>query len=170
MRTNIKHAGVAKTHEGALSTKQLTPAEELRRTVMACMLFEDSFAAQIAIDAREKMKLRHAPLFLIREILRTHKGRQVGDLIARVIQRPDELAELLALYWKDGKDQPLTSQLKIGLARAFKKFNEYQLAKWNRDGAVKLRDVRLPRTSSSRRIRGKSRCLAAQIKKPRSSV
>ena len=162
MRTNIKTLNTERTHEGAVSVST-SATNQLRRTVMACMLFEDGFyesgqdsaqrmrelikavpfsdAAQIAIDAREKMKLRHAPLFLVREILRHHKGRQVGDLIARVIQRPDELGELLALYWKDGKDQPLTAQMKIGLARAFKKFNAYQLSKWNKDGAVKLRDV-----------------------------
>lgn len=162
MRTNLKSVGTEKTHEGAPAIS-LSATAELRRTVMAAMLFEDSFyesgeesaarmkrlikavpfadAAQIAIDAREKMKLRHAPLFLLRELLRYHTGRQVGDLIARVIQRPDELGELLALYWKDGKDQPLPAQLKIGLARALKKFNAYQLAKWNKDGAVKLRDV-----------------------------
>jgi 60 kDa SS-A/Ro ribonucleoprotein len=164
MRTNLKFFGAAKTHEGALSPAQLIPAAQLRRTVMACMLFEGSFyesgqesaarmrdlikqvpfsdAAQIAIDAREKMKLRHAPLFLLREMLRVHKGRQMGDLIARIIQRPDELGELLSLYWKDGKTQPLTAQLKIGLARAFGKFSEYQLAKWAKDNSdVKLRDV-----------------------------
>jgi len=162
MRTNMKHQNAPVTHEGAISTN-VSATEELRRTVMANMLFEDTFyesgvdaatrmadlikrvpfsdAAQIAIDAREKFKLRHAPLFLVREILRIHKGRQVGDLIARVIQRPDECGELLALYWKDNKEAPLTAQLKIGLARALKKFNEYQLAKWNKDGAVKLRDV-----------------------------
>lgn len=43
------------------------------------------------------MKLRHMPLFLVRELLRYHTGRQVGDLIERVIQRPDEMAELLAV-------------------------------------------------------------------------
>ena len=162
MRTNTKTLNTERTHEGAVSVST-SATNQLRRTVMACMLFENGFyesgqdsaqrmreliktvpfsdAAQIAIDAREKMKLRHAPLFLVREMLRYHKGRQVGDLIARVIQRPDELGELLALYWKDGKDQPLTAQMKVGLARAFKKFNAYQLAKWNKDGAVKLRDV-----------------------------
>lgn len=162
MRTNTKTLNAERTHEGAVSVS-VSATAQLRRTVMACLLFEDTFyesgedaaqrmrelvkqvpfkdAAQIAIDAREKMKLRHAPLFLVREILRHHKGRQVGDLIARVIQRPDECGELLALYWKDGKDQPLTAQLKVGLARALKKFNAYQLAKWNKDGAVKLRDV-----------------------------
>lgn len=162
MRTNVKYQNAPRTHEGALSVN-VSAAKELRRAVMANMLFEDQFyesgvdaatrmaglikqvsftdAAQIAVDAREKFKLRHAPLFLVREILRLHKGRQVGDLIARVIQRPDECGELLALYWKDNKDAPLTAQLKVGLARALKKFNEYSLAKWNKDGAVKLRDV-----------------------------
>jgi TROVE domain/von Willebrand factor type A domain len=162
MRTNLKYKNAPTTHEGAISV-DVSAAKELRRTVMANMLFEDTFyesgvdsatrmadlikrvsladAAQIAVDAREKMKLRHAPLFLVREMLRIHKGRQMGDLIARVIQRPDECGELLALYWKDKKDAPLTAQLKIGLARALKKFNEYQLSKWNKDGAVKLRDV-----------------------------
>lgn len=162
MKTNIKHAFTEKTHEGA-PAKSNTPINELRRTVMANMLFEDSFyesgidaslrmqelikkvtfeqAAEIAIDAREKMKLRHVPLFLTRELLRSHSGRKVGDLIYRVIQRPDELGELLSLYWKENPKAPIPSQMKIGLARALKKFNEYQLAKWNKDGAVKLRDV-----------------------------
>lgn len=163
MRTNIKYQHSNRTHEGGLSTATLTHSQQLRRTVMACMLFENTFyesgvdvskrildlvavvpfddAAQIAIDAREKMKLRHVPLLIVRAMLNFHKGRKMGDLIARVIQRPDECGELLALYWKDSKDQPLTAQLKIGLARALKKFNGYQLAKWNKDGDVKLRDV-----------------------------
>lgn len=161
MRTNVRTV-TAFTHEGAPSV-QSSPAKELRRSIMACMLFEDGFyeagqdhatrvsdlckrvsfadLAQTAVDAREKFKLRHAPLLLVREAVRYHKGRQVGDLIARVIQRPDELGELLAMYWKDNKEAPLTAQLKIGLARAIKKFTPYQLAKYNRDGAVKLRDV-----------------------------
>lgn len=68
-----------------------------------------------------------------------HKGL-VGKLLEEVIQRPDELTEFLAIYWKDGKC-PLSNQVKIGLGNAFKKFNEYSLAKYNRDGNVKLRDV-----------------------------
>lgn len=153
MRTNLKHQNAPVTHEGALSVN-VSAAKELRRTVMANMLFEDTFyesgvdaaarmselvkrvsltdAAQIAIDAREKMKLRHAPLFLVREMLRIHKGRQMGDLIARVIQRPDEMGELVSLYWKDQPGAPLPSQMKIGLARAFHKFNEYQFSKYAR--------------------------------------
>jgi len=149
------------THEGGVA-RALTHEQQLRRSVMACMLWEDTFyedgqsvadriaaavekvkfekVAEIAIEAREKMKLRHAPLFLARALATRKAGRQMGDLLERIIQRPDELTEFLALYWKDGK-KPLAKQVKVGLARAFRKFNEYQLAKYNRDEKVKLRDV-----------------------------
>jgi hypothetical protein len=87
------------------------------------------------------MKLRHAPLLLVREMARhaSHRGL-VGETLARVIQRADELAEFVAIYWKDGR-VPLSAQVKKGLAAAFPKFDEYALAKYDRGGPVKLRDV-----------------------------
>ena len=66
--------------------------------------------------------------------------KNIADTLEQVICRPDELTEAIAMYWKNGK-RPLSSQLKKGLARAFLKFDEYQLSKWNRDGDIKLRDV-----------------------------
>ena len=87
------------------------------------------------------MKLRHAPLLLVREMARHATHRQfVADTLARVIQRADELAEFIAIYWKDGR-VPLSGQVKKGLAAAFPKFDEYQLAKYDRGGPIKLRDV-----------------------------
>jgi 60 kDa SS-A/Ro ribonucleoprotein len=158
-KLNVKPQWTEQTHEGAPAAR--TNAEQqLRRSVMACMLWENTFyeegvsiadrisktiphvkqgvVSDIAIEAREKMKLRHVPLLLARE-LAAYKY-PVASLLERIIQRPDELTEFLALYWKD-KRQPLSAQVKKGLARAFTKFNAYQLAKYNRDGAVKLRDV-----------------------------
>jgi len=87
------------------------------------------------------MKLRHAPLLLVREMARhkTHRA-MVADTLAEVIQRADELAEFVAIYWKDGR-VPLSGQVKKGLAAAFPKFDEYQLAKYDRGGPIKLRDV-----------------------------
>ena len=48
------------------------------------------------------MKLRHAPLLVVREMARleTHRAL-VADTIARIVQRPDEMTELLAIYWAD---------------------------------------------------------------------
>jgi hypothetical protein len=105
--------------------------------------------AALAIEAREDMKLRHAPLLIVREMARqeTHRGF-VADTLERVIQRPDELTEFLAIYWADAlgpmqqrKKAAVSAQAKKGLARAFSKFDAYQLAKYDRDGAVRLRDV-----------------------------
>jgi 60 kDa SS-A/Ro ribonucleoprotein len=98
--------------------------------------------AALAVEAREQMKLRHAPLLLVREMARhkTHLAL-VSETLARVIQRADELAEFVAIYWKDGR-VPLSGQVKKGLAAAFQ-FDEYQLAKYDRGGPIKLRDVLL---------------------------
>lgn len=160
MQTNQSRPRI-QTYEGA-AAQHLTPLHQLRRTLLSCMLWEDTFyedgksiadrigenvkklkaedIASLAIEARTRFKLRHAPLLLAREMARHHNGKIVGKTIASVIQRADELTEFLSMYWKDGKT-PLSKQVKLGLANAFRKFTPYQLAKYNRDKAVKLRDV-----------------------------
>jgi 60 kDa SS-A/Ro ribonucleoprotein len=154
------------THEGAPAVV-LTPEQALRRSVLSCLLWEGEFyedgaeiaqricglvpqvaadrVAALAVEARERMKLRHVPLLLVREMARyaSHRGL-VAETLARVIQRADELAEFVAIYWADrvsGKKQPLSAQVKKGLAAAFVKFDEYALAKYDRAGSVRLRDV-----------------------------
>lgn len=149
------------THEGGRAAI-IRPEQELRRSIMSCLLWEDTFyedgqnitdriaqfsarvsisqVCEIAIEARTKIYLRHVPLWLMTSLLPRRGGNVVGNTIAEIIQRADELAELLAMYWKDGK-KPLPKQLKRGIALAFPKFNAYQLAKYNRDGVVKLRDA-----------------------------
>jgi len=152
----------AKTHEGAVAQK-VNSRLELRRTVLTCLLWEDTFyekgskiaeriadlaaknkaedVAALAREARDKMQLRHVPLFLVRELARRKgAGTLVAETLDRVIQRADELGEFVTLYWNPRK-QPLSAGVKRGLAKAFTKFDAYQLAKYNRDGVVKLRDV-----------------------------
>lgn len=148
------------THEGA-PAKRINWEQQLRRSVCSCMLWENEFyedgvsiaerianackkvkpefIASLAIEAREKFKLRHVPLLLCRELAR-QRYEKTGETLFNVIQRADELTEFLAIYWKDGRC-PLSAQIKKGLAKAFTKFNEYQLAKYDRDGNIKLRDV-----------------------------
>jgi hypothetical protein len=165
MKLNIlkfAHLARPKTHEGA-PTVALTPELALRRSVLACMLWENEFyedgvaiagrirelvpkveavkVAALAVEARTGMKLRHAPLLLVREMARHASHRAlVAETLARVIQRADELSEFVAIYWKDGK-VPLSGQVKKGLAAAFPRFDEYALAKYDRAGVVRLRDV-----------------------------
>lgn len=174
MRTNTKAvARKRSTHNGGPASVHVSSRQELRRAVMACLLFERAFyesgsahaaflaqlveandpvfVAEVAVEARERFYLRHVPLFLARELARQPKsGAIVAPLLERIIQRPDELTEYLALYWKGapsslkGRKQPgfrLSAGSKRGLARAARKFSAHQLAKYDRDGQVTLRDV-----------------------------
>jgi len=152
----------ARTHEGAVAQKVSAKAE-LRRTVLTCLLWEDAFyekgsaiagriaelvrvskaeeVAALAQEARGEMQLRHVPLFLVRELARRKgTGPLVAETLEQVIHRADELGEFVALYWKE-KREPLSAGVKRGLARAFTKFDAYQLAKYNRESTVQLRDV-----------------------------
>jgi len=166
MKTNTQQflpEQTPRTHEDA-PAYDISKVQQLERTLMACLLWEDTFyengvsvadrikmltlavppeaAAGMAMRARVAMKLRHAPLLVARTLAggSPAQRRVVSTLLAVIIQRADELAEFVALYWKE-KRQPLSAQVKKGLARAFQKFDAYQLAKYDRDGAIKLRDV-----------------------------
>ncbi|MGC2621473.1 MAG: TROVE domain-containing protein [Acidobacteriaceae bacterium] len=158
----LSHLARPLTHEGA-PARVVSPELALRRSVLACLLWESQFyedgveiagriselvprvapekVAALAVEAREAMKLRHAPLLLVREMARhaSHRGL-VAETLARVIQRADELSEFVAMYWAGGRT-PLSGQVKKGLAAAFPKFDEYALAKYDRAGVVRLRDV-----------------------------
>jgi hypothetical protein len=154
-----------KTAPGAPAAR-INQTLQLQRLINACMLWEDNFysegkdvaacihelvpnvpaakCAELAIKAREEQKLRHAPLLIVYEMTLASKEHKelVSSTLSRVIQRPDEITEFVAIYWKlGGGKRPLANQVKKGLAQAFNKFNEYALAKYNRDKDVKLADV-----------------------------
>ncbi|MGV3649983.1 MAG: TROVE domain-containing protein [Devosia sp.] len=148
------------THGGAIAVP-LTPEQKLRRSVLSCLLWEDEFyedgqaiaeriaylaagcspqfVADLAREARQVHGLRHAPLLLVLDLIR-RGGPGVADAVDAVIGRADEMAELVALYWRNGR-KPLSKQMKAGLARAFGRFDAYQLAKYDRAGPIRLRDV-----------------------------
>jgi hypothetical protein len=129
------------THEGAPAARDLTIEQQLRRSVSSCLLWEREFyedgeaiadriaalaekaaptmVAALAVEARSNMHLRHAPLLLLTVLAKTGSGsRLVSETIERTVQRADELAEFLAIYWRNGKT-PLSSQVKKGLAARF---------------------------------------------------
>lgn len=185
MKTNaVRKSEPVYTHGGGRAVRM--PSEELlRRAVMSCMLWEDSFyedgepiakrianlvadiplekVSQIAIEARSQHNLRHAPLWIARQMAYRSGNGVIADTIATVIQRPDELAEFLSLYWKDGR-APLSAQVKKGLAKAFGKFSAYQLAKYNQDRDVKLRDVMFLAHPKPNDAKGRTKYTKAQRK------
>ncbi len=150
------------THEGG-KAKHINAEMALERSVMACMLWEKTFyesgediakrienliakvapdvVAKLAIKARLEMKLRHVPLLIAVAMVRLPLYRPyVAGVLFKIIQRPDEFGEFMAMYWRNGKC-PVANSIKKGLAAAFLKFNEYQFAKWNKKAAITLRDV-----------------------------
>jgi 60 kDa SS-A/Ro ribonucleoprotein len=109
---------------------------------------DDEFVARLAVYAREQMYMRSIPLVLVVEMAKQHKGDGLVSRVAtRVIQRADEITELLSYYtmanYRAGVKQlnKLSKQLQKGLSEAFNKFDEYQFAKYNRDTRVKLKDA-----------------------------
>ena len=154
------------THEGA-PAQHINHTAALRRSVMSCLLWENetyengqsiadriaelckivepAAIAEMAVEARSAMHLRHVPLFLVRQLAKRKScGPLVAETLPRIIQRADELTEYLAIYWKDDaptERQSISAGSKRGLAASFAHFNEYELAKYNRDNAIKLRDV-----------------------------
>lgn len=170
MRSNTRRVNPkVVTHEGGQATANLSPILQLRRSVLSTLLFEGTFyesgqdiaerikslcmseaihigeIASLAAEARNRFHLRHAPLWLLCGLIARGSGDGiVARTIEQTIQRPDEMAELVSM-WNGGDRRtsktPLPAQMKKGLARAFQKFDAYQLAKYDRKYAVKLPDV-----------------------------
>jgi 60 kDa SS-A/Ro ribonucleoprotein len=119
------------------------------------------FVAQLAIYVRERMYLRTIPLVLTVELAKIQSGSNlIRRLTKRVVQRADEITELMAYYVKANQHAPkhremkgghvvekklykLSNQIRKGLADVFEsgKFDEYQYAKYNRATEIKLRDI-----------------------------
>jgi hypothetical protein len=167
LKLNTKAKSDVLTHGGG-NAKWVSPELMLKRSVCACLLWENEFyedgetitkrikslvpqcdpqfVSELAIEARTVMNLRHVPLLLAVEMTKyaIHK-KYVAMTLEKIIQRPDEITEYLAIYF-GGSDRrvlksKLSKQSKKGLRAAFYKFNEYSLAKYNQDGGIKLRDA-----------------------------
>ncbi len=172
MRSNMRAARAYSdhmTHEGA-PAKRIDAEAALRRSVMSCLLWESEFyesgediaerivglvphvapetLLSIAGEARNRMHLRHVPLLIVSAMAKAGiRGGVLASAVDAVVERADELSELLAVHARVNKVTPdkvkktIPAAMKRGLASAFGKFDAYQLAKYDRANAVRLRDV-----------------------------
>lgn len=133
----------------SLSNKFYEKQEDtLKRIVELIAKVKPEFVAKLAIYTREKMYLRSIPMVLAVELAKIHSGDSlVRNTINRVIQRADEITEMLAYYQLsnaregDKKLNKLSKQVQKGIAASFNKFDEYQFAKYNRATEVTLKDA-----------------------------
>ena len=154
-----------KTHEGG-KAKNINAVEQLKRTLYTAMLGENTFyengtsieqrlaeyvapvradlVEDMAVTARNRLNLRHAPLWVIAAMAMSDKHKpHVRRAIARVIKRADEPGELMAM-WQDlaGEDSGFPNQLKKGIRDIMPSFDAYKLAKGdNKSARFRVRDV-----------------------------
>lgn len=123
-----------------------TTIVRIRQLVRSC---DPAFVGALAVYARNKMYARTIPLVLVVELARIHNGDSlVSNTTSRVVQRPDEIYELLGAYEMANARKgvkrlnKLSHQITKGLETAFNNFDEYQFAKWNRtDRHPNLKDA-----------------------------
>lgn len=163
-----REKNITVNHEGAKAYK-ITPEMELYTAVVTTGLSDSfyeskdgrlerikalmaqcspEFIGKLAVYARTEMYLRSVPLVLSVELAKQASGTSaVSRTVSGVIQRADEITELLAYYQLANKREgvkklnKLSKQVQKGLVAAFNKFDEYQFAKYNRVTDVKLKDA-----------------------------
>lgn len=120
------------------------------KLVHGIMSGDPGFIGRLAIYTRRKMYLRTMPGMLAVELALGRGGARVKEVVAEVIQRPDEIVEMLSYYIfrtgrtdKEKKLDKLPSQIKKGIRAVFesRRFNEYQYAKYNRKTDVRFADA-----------------------------
>ncbi|HEY4288158.1 MAG TPA: TROVE domain-containing protein [Puia sp.] len=125
-----------------------TTDERIERILSLIPLVKPQFVARLAVYARMEMNLRSVPVVLATALAGIHRGDNlVSKTIRKVVQRPDEILEILAYYQVSNKRTAakklnrMSKQVQKGLAEAFNRFDEYQFAKYNKDKEIKLRDA-----------------------------
>lgn len=123
--------------------------KDILRLVATVAAEDPEFILKLAVHCRRDLYLRTVPVVLLVEACHFEASKAfVRRYTPHIIQRPDELTETIA-YWKrrhgdignQASKGMLSNPLKRGLADAFENFDAYQLAKYDRDGEVKLKDV-----------------------------
>lgn len=117
--------------------------KEINELVAQVAKEDPEYLMKLAVYTRKQMYLRSAPVYMLVESAKHVAVKPfVSKYTPHIVSRADELTETLALYISsNGGTSKLPNSLKKGLAKAVHNFNRYQFAKYNRKGAVKLRDV-----------------------------
>lgn len=104
---------------------------------------DPKFAAKAAIFARTKFGMRSISHATAAELAKHISGQEWGkDFYNKVIYRPDDMTETLSYYFNKLKGKSVPNSLKKGFAKAFEKFDAYQLSKYRGDGnEISLIDV-----------------------------
>lgn len=95
---------------------------------------DKKFVAKSAIYARDKFHMRSITHVAAGELAKRVKGEQwTKQFYANVVQRPDDVTEIMS-YYGHNFGKPFPNSLKKGMALALQKFDEYQIGKYKGSG------------------------------------
>lgn len=105
---------------------------------------DKKFIAKAAIYARNNFGMRSIAHVVAGQLAQeaSIKGETwTKEFFNKVVRRVDDMLEIIAYVWKDGQ-KPLPNSLKKGFAKAFNRFDTYQLSKYQANNAgLKLVDL-----------------------------
>jgi hypothetical protein len=121
-----------------------TSLDELRK--LSAKVKDKEFVAKAAIFARDRFGMRSITHALAGELTSQLSGTEWGkNFYDKVVVRVDDMTEIMSYYlaYKTSKDSPkFPNALKKGFAKAFDKFDGYQLSKYRGSNKeVKLVDL-----------------------------
>lgn len=112
--------------------------DRLKELVRIC---DKQFVAQAAVYARKQFGMRSITHVVASELAKHISGEKwAKDFYTAIVYRPDDMMEIVSYHTsKNGK---LPNSIKKGFAKAFDKFDRYQLAKYRGEGkGFKLIDI-----------------------------
>ena len=139
-------------NEKTFYTDAATGNQELFQAVHEAAQENPELVLKIAAYGRDKMNMRSTPIAILAEAASIPACKPfVRQYTSAILRRADEPAELMA-YWihrhgqigargEKGGEHAFPNSLKRGIEDVLHSFDEYEYAKYDRDGGVKMRDV-----------------------------
>lgn len=131
-------------NEDSFYTKGKTISKSILKDIQEVAKTNPKFILQLAAYARNEIYLRTTPQVLLVEAANIEACKPfIREYTPKIVKRADELSEVVAYQLVRNKGKKgFPNALKVGLARAFKNFDEYQLNKYDSSKAdVSIGDV-----------------------------
>jgi len=117
--------------------------DSLKRLELLIGEVDPKFAAQATVYARQEFGMRSISHAAVVDIVWGASGSDwTRSFVYNAIHRVDDMTEIMARHISKYGKRPIPNALKVGLARAFDKFDDYQLRKYRGERkAVSLIDL-----------------------------
>lgn len=116
-------------------------SKDIVETVKRVIKNDPRFVANLCVYARKEMLLRTMSHVLLGELAKSSMGKPyVRKVINQSVERVDDMTETL-YYYINTYGKPIPNSMKMGISDKLLSFDEYQFAKYNRSGSVKLKDL-----------------------------